>query len=231
MSDEPTSDQLVEAEIANHRNRYRAVLPGPIPQRTEGVFAPAVSGAQGSESAAVSPKAGRQPLKHKPTGHRPREGMRDEIRCAGAELATLVIAPAVGRAQVGERASMADGEPARRNQLEGEAPRYGDWHSAGGRGPITELAPIVASPAVSVPRAGNRTGVSSSSVDTDELESARDLHRRIPTGGRVVAQLAVRIIPPAIRRSVARQAAGVRTAPGTLDQSESAHHRDRDYAA
>src|SRR5262245_63794580 len=108
MSDEPTSNQLVEGEIANYRNRNRAVRLGPVPQRTEGVFTPAVGGARVGEPAAVSAKAGGQPLKHQAAGHRVWKGMRAQIRCARAELAALVIAPTEGGAHVGEPASLAD---------------------------------------------------------------------------------------------------------------------------
>jgi hypothetical protein len=130
--------------------------PAPLEPQQYTVLVPAVDGARTRESAAVSAKAGRQPREDEPAGHRLRQGMRIRIGCPGTELATYVLAPAVGFTQEVERAGMAGQEPARRNRPEGEVPRYRDWYPALRLGSIAQLAPIVASPAVDCSRAGKR---------------------------------------------------------------------------
>jgi hypothetical protein len=147
------------------------------------------------------------------------------IRTADAKLTALVITPAVGLAGGGETTGVApDGEKAAgRNLLEGEAEHEGGRKTVDD-GSVTELASIVASPAVRLPGAGKRAGMRRACVDTGEFEPGQDWNRHVTVRGRPVPELAARVVPPAKRRPVTQEGAGVRSAQGKPDEAESRFH-------
>src|SRR5687768_5126431 len=133
--------------------------------------------------------------------------MYDELARAATELPLIIGPPAPGvggdRPRAGETAKL---DTARGYLVEQDSRRCADGN--GGELPrgcaVTKLPPIVPSPTPGGARARDRAGVVESGADPREFHLGRHQHRGVPHRQGSVAQLAVRVTPPAPCRPIAR---------------------------
>src|SRR5207248_714180 len=104
---------------------------------------------------------------------------------------------------------------------------HGHRQRARSRGPIAELAGVVASPAIRRATGRQAAGVPQSGADADELEVICDGGGIGPSGAGAVAQLPVGVVAPAVRRSARDHTAAVPTAPVQDREREPSRDRDR----
>ena len=116
---------------------------------------------------------------------------------AVAQLAVVVVAPALGAPRCGQRTAVVaagrDGGHAAAQAADLQRRVPGLVRA------VAQLAVVVVAPALGAPRCGQRTAVGAAARDGGHAAAqAADLHRRVPGLVRAVAQLAEAVVAPAL---------------------------------
>ena len=200
---------LAEPDTAGrHRHRLAGAAGSAVAELAGTAQAPAVRGpGAGQRARSQATRAHldeRRPGQHAAGGHAHR--LAGAAGPAVAELAGGALAPAVGRPGAGHSARRVFTGADLGERRPGQHPGGGNRHrhaAVGGRA-VAQLAVRVVAPAVGAPGAGQRAGVTVARGDLGQGHPGQHpagvhRHRRCAADRRVVAQLAVSVVAPAVR--------------------------------